>query len=423
MKVRSLFKIFGLMVAAGVFVGFPLVGHTQQLTPEERLGKLLLFDLKLSIHNNQSCASCHAPTSGWTGPIPGINRKGAVYFGSIRTAFGNRKPPSAAYATTSPLFNYDPGEGLFYGGNFWDGRATGWDLGNPAADQARGPFLNPVEQALPDKAAVVQKVCSSKYAPLFKQVWGADACDDVDAAYDNIALSIAVYEDSFEVNQFSSKYDAVKAGNAVFTELEEAGLKLFNGRGQCAACHVMDIEGTNADNLFTDYTFDNLGIPKNPLNPFYNTNPDFVDNGLGDFLRVLAKNDSWRSAPYVTTDVNALTDENLSEMASENDGKHKVPTLRNVDKRPGQGFVKAFGHNGYFKSLKGIVHFYNTRDVLPKCSGPFTEAQALAAGCWPAPEVAENVNADELGDLGLTDAEEDAIVAFMKTLSDGFLKP
>ena len=85
-------------------------------------------------------------------------------------------------------------------------------------------------------------------------------------------------------------------------------------------------------------------------------------------------------------------------------GKHKVPTLRNVDKRPGVGFTRAYGHNGYFKSLEEIVHFYNTRDIED----------------WPDPEVSENVNTDELGNLGLTPEEEGAIVAFMKTLTDGY---
>jgi cytochrome c peroxidase len=151
--------------------------------------------------------------------------------------------------------------------------------------------------------------------------------------------------------------------------------------------------------LFTDFTFDNLGIPKNPENPVYNVDPDFVDLGLGGFLK---------KAGYEP------------EVYEPELGKHKVPTLRNVDLRPDEDSVKAYGHNGYFKTLEGIVHFYNTRDVKPVCPGLYTEAQALAADCWPAPEVAENVNTDELGDLGLTPEEEAAIVAFLKTLSDGY---
>ena len=103
-----------------------------------------------------------------------------------------------------------------------------------------------------------------------------------------------------------------------------------------------------------------------------------------------------------------------------NFGEFKVPTLRNVDLRPSDETVKAYGHNGYFKTLEGIVHFYNTRDVLPACPGDYTEAQAMAAKCWPAPEVAENVNTGELGDLSLSAEEEAAIVAFLKTLSDGY---
>ena len=107
--------------------------------------------------------------------------------------------------------------------------------------------------------------------------------------------------------------------------------------------------------------------------------------------------------------------------AGETLGKFKVPTLRNVDSRPEPDFVKAYGHNGFFKSLKGIVHFYNTRDTLPACPKGFTEAQALANNCWPPPEIAVNVNTKEMGNLGLTSDEEDAIVAFLRTLSDGYI--
>jgi cytochrome c peroxidase len=411
-----------VLICATVLLAASVVIVTaQDLWPIEQLGKSIFFDQNLSINQNQSCASCHAPEWGWTGPESDINAGGAVYEGSIPGRFGDRKPPSAAYATVSPIFHMDK-KGLFVGGNFWDGRATGEKLGNPAADQAQGPFLNPVEQALPDSACVVWRVCTATLYPVsFEDVWGAGACDiewpaDVetvcategttvglsdadraksDMAYDDIALSIAAYEASPEVNAFTSKYDWTFKGKVKLTKQEQRGYALFRGKGKCHRCHISNGQGA----LFTDFTFDNLGIPKNPENPVYNVDPDFVDPGLGGFLK---------KAGYEP------------EVYEPELGKHKVPTLRNVDLRPDEDSVKAYGHNGYFKTLEGIVHFYNTRDVKPVCPGLYTEAQALAADCWPAPEVAENVNTDELGDLGLTPEEEAAIVAFLKTLSDGY---
>ena len=398
------------------------------LTAEEQLGKSIFFDDNLSINRNQSCAACHAPEVGWTGPDSAINTAGSVYEGSIAGRFGDRKPPSAAYATPSPVFHLDR-SGLFVGGNFWDGRATGEKLGNPAADQALGPFLNPVEQALPDSACVVYRVCDpvvpEDYPISFEAVWGDEACDiawpnDIetvcategttvdlsdadraksDMAYGNIGLSIAVYEDSPEVNAFSSKYDQTFGGKVKLSRLEQRGFALFRGKGKCHRCHTSN--GQQA--LFTDFTFDNLGVPKNPVNPVYDVDPDFIDLGLGGFLS---------------------TREEYEDLAAENVGKHKVPTLRNVDLRPNEDFVKAYAHNGYFKTLEGIVHFYNTRDVKVSCEsiGVFdaVEADALANDCWPEPEVAENVNTAELGDLGLSSDEEAAIVAFLKALSDGY---
>jgi cytochrome c peroxidase len=372
-----------------------MVAAQDVLSDVEQLGKSIFFDDNLSINQNQSCAVCHAPEVGWTGPDSAINAGGAVYEGSIPGRFGDRKPPSSAYATQSPVF-YQDKKGMFVGGNFWDGRATGEMLGNPAADQALGPFLNPVEQALAMPADVVERVCASTYGDLFRQVWGEEACDpdNVDMAYGNIGLSIAAYEASPEVNAFSSKYDLTYKGMAKLTKEEQRGFALFRGKGMCHRCHISN--GQMA--LFTDFTFDNLGVPQNPENPA-GVAPDFVDPGLGGFLR----NEGYPEDVY------------MAEW-----GKHKVPTLRNVDLRPDAGFVKAYAHNGYFKSLEGIVHFYNTRDVKEVCPGDYTEVQALAEDCWPPPEVAENVNTDELGDLGLTPEEEAAIVAFMKALSDGF---
>jgi cytochrome c peroxidase len=262
-----------------------------------------------------------------------------------------------------------------------------------------GPFLNPVEQNNASKQAVCEIVAAAKYADLYEEVWGEPiSCEteDVDAFYDRVGLSIAAYEASAEVNQYSSKFDAYLAGEAELTEQEASGLELFNGKAMCSACHPS--EGPYP--LFTDFTYDNLGVPKNPDNPFYDMdavffpddspiNPEgdaWIDNGLGDFLR---------------------TRPEYAAYADANDGKHKVPTLRNVDLRPGAGFVKAYMHNGVFKSLEEVVHFYNTRDVED----------------GPDPEVLANVNTDELGDLGLSDEEEAAIVAFLKTLNDGYWTP
>jgi cytochrome c peroxidase len=398
-RLRIIYIISALLLIFAVGLG-----TAYALTPIEELGKSIFFDNNLSINNNQSCAACHAPESGWTGPDSAINAHGAVYEGSIPGRFGNRKPPSSAYATLSPILYVDK-KGLFTGGNFWDGRATGEKLGNPAADQAQGPFLNPLEQALATPADVVTRVCAStSYGNLFRQVWGEAVCDpaNVNEAYDDIALSIAAYEDSPEVNAFTSKYDYAK-GNAVLTMQERRGFALFQGKGKCRLCHLS--AGQNP--LFTDFTYDNLGVPRNPENPFYYADPmfnplgyDWIDLGLGGFLETRG-------------DYAAYADANL--------GKHKVPTLRNVDLRPYPEFVKAYGHNGYFKSLEGIVHFYNTRDVLSTCPVGYTEAQALAADCWPSPEVLQNMNTSELGNLGLSPEEEAAIVTFLKTLSDGYM--
>jgi cytochrome c peroxidase len=179
------------------------------LTPVEQLGKALFFDQTLSKNSNQSCASCHDPAVGYTGPDSQVNAHGAVYAGSDPALFGNRKPPAAAYAGDSPPLTYDAGRLTWVGGMFWDGRADGTVLGDPLAEQAKGPFLNPLEMALSSPGELCEKVAAGTYTGLFGEVYGAGSldCGQADEVYDQIGFAIAAYERSAEVNPYTSKFD------------------------------------------------------------------------------------------------------------------------------------------------------------------------------------------------------------------------
>lgn len=342
-----------------------------ELTAKQQLGKLLYFDENLSTPAGQSCASCHLPATAFVDPDFAM----PVSEGVIAGRFGGRNTPPASYAMFSQPFGWDPEEGMYMGGQFWDGRAA--DL----VEQAKGPFLNPVEMNNPDKEAVVIKVFDNKteYPALFKSVYNLaahTALRDVDKAYDLIADAIAAYEQSGELNKFTSKFDYYLAGEAELTADEAEGLALFNDprKGNCAACHPSTILGGEAAPLFTDFSYDNLGVPANLNIPYYN--PASPDIGLA-------------ANPMVVIDGQAD-----AEM-----GKFKVPSLRNI------GVSWPYMHNGVFNTLDEVVDFYNTRDTDNK---------------WPDPEVAANVNDTELGNLGLRDDEADKIVAFLMTLTDGY---
>ncbi len=365
-------SLYAVLIAASMLLGCPTeepVDEAPWTVEEALVGKMAFFDTNLSSPPGQSCASCHSPDSGYSEPHSQL----PVSQGANPTMVGNRNSPSAAYATFSPTFHFDEAEGLYVGGQFWDGRAD--DL----VAQAQGPFLAALEMGMADEAAVIAAVRSSDYGELFELVYGEGALDEVETAYVQLAEAIAAYEASDEVNRFTSKYDHYLAGEASLTPQEERGLELFESedKGNCAACHPSEPDGATAP-LFTDFTYDNLGVPKNPDNPFYDLpaslNPegeDFVDLGLGGVLEDPAE-----------------------------DGKVKVPTLRNI------GLTPPYMHNGVFASLREVVDFYNTRDV----------------GTWDPPEADANVNDEELGDLGLTEAEVDDIVAFMMTLNDGWAR-
>jgi len=449
-----------ILITAALVISFAMAWQQASVSAQAQsadsesmvaLGKAIFFDANLSANGTQSCATCHAPEVGYVGPDSLVNLGGAVYQGALPTHFGNRKPPTAAYAGDSPVFHFDEEQGGWFGGMFWDGRATGSVLGDPLAEQGQGPFLNPLEQAIANAQVLCVKVKKAHYAGLFEEVWGAGSLDcakDVNGVYERIGKSIAAYERSAEVNPFTSKFDLfwdnaiaadkdvtmIKCGmggggmggamgcpgggmdpnrwtafrNLGLADAELQGLAVFNdpNRANCASCHTLE-PGSDGYPLFTDFGYDNIGIPRNPNNPFYSMpptwNPDgenWVDYGLGGYLK------STGAEPQVYE----------PEM-----GKFKVPTLRNVDLRPSEDLVKAYGHNGYFKSLEDIVFFYHWRAMMDNgCMGGGGMGGGMGcegmANMFPPPEVDQNRTP-----LGMFPRPQvDNIVAFLKTLSDGY---
>jgi cytochrome c peroxidase len=342
--------------------------ETPTLSRKEQLGKLLFFEKTLSTPVGQDCSACHKPEFAFADPDTGL----PVSRGAVEGRYGNRNDMPAAYSAYIPPLHMDTVENIWVGGLFWDGRA------NSLEEQAMGPPLNPLEMANLDTVSIKEKLNELEYADMFIEIYGPDALKDPSTAFSNMADAIAAYERSAELNRFDSKYDHFLRGEAELSEQEIRGMGLFvaEGKGNCAACHPSTPAQDGTPPLFTDFTYDNLGAPKNPENPFYTLSSDLNPDGFD----------------YVDLGL-AITVNDPAE-----NGKFRVPTLRNVALTP------PYLHNGVFKTLYQVVAFYNTRDVGP----------------WPLPEVAENVNDEELGDLGLTNQEIEDIVAFLLTLSDGW---
>ncbi len=342
--------------------------EVSDLTQKEQLGKLLFFEESLSTPEGQSCATCHDPAVGFADPLTEL----PVSRGAVHGLYGNRNDMPVSYSMYVPALHYDSTEEVWLGGLFWDGRA------NSLAEQAMGPPLNPLEMANQDTALLAVKIRSLDYSDQFAEIYGDHALNDPDSAFFYMADALAAYERSKEVNPFSSKFDLWQRGESALTEQEQRGFMLFvvESKGNCAACHPHTPLEDGTPALFTDFTYDNLGTPPNGESPFLllssEYNPDgfnYRDPGLAETL------------------------DDPSEL-----GKFRVPTLRNVAITP------PYMHNGVFKTLYQVVAFYNTRDVAP----------------WPEPETFANLNVDEMGNLGLTNQEVEDIVAFLKTLSDGW---
>jgi cytochrome c peroxidase len=465
----------------------PIIQNNGQAAVEI-LGKLMNFDKNISPNENAACASCHMPYAAFSGPIPSVNLTMIAYPGSVHFRAAKRTAQRYTYASYFPTLQYDAVQGAFFGGNFWDSRATGYLIRNPSAEQSQFPPVDPDEMGNSDTACVTYKLSLAAYRPLFEEIWGAGSFDinwpsntaqicatpngaaslggsttpvalspadrtRSNADFDHWAQSLNAYEHSLSVSPFTSKFDAYLAGSYTLTADEQAGYNLFRGKGNCNSCHLdgrstaptpQPPNGTapnsedtgvtaNVTPVFTCFGSANLGLPKNPRVAFYyeatpdsfgfTVNPEgfaYTDYGLGTFLR-----SGFGSAP--------VPNSSWRQFASVSDGQMQVSTARDValtppqcptTEAPGPYFQKEFFHNGYIKSLKQLVHFYNTRDVypFPVESGNCPAGTVEKVNCWPEPEVPQNRDMT-IGSLGLTDQEENQIVIFLQTLNDGFTTP
>ncbi|MCA9149434.1 MAG: hypothetical protein KDA92_09055 [Planctomycetales bacterium] len=404
------------------------------------LGHALFNDETLSNPTGQSCASCHAQAAGWTFPNSRVNEQSGLVPGANTDRLSRRRPPSLGYLALAPATApvYSEAIGTYAGGYFYDGRAASLD------DQVAGPLLGSDEMNN-TREGVVRAVAEGPHAALFERAFGI-SCDrlTVDEAFDKIKTAIVAFECSPTFAPFSSKFDAYLRGTAALTPIELAGLQLFTGSrtgrpggaavksAGCATCHTLD--EVNEQHLFSSSSFHNIGVPGNPAASYHRqtnavANPSrlniardtFIDFGLGDVL--------YRRLSLPPGNVGSGSDGRGDFLRI--NGKFKTPTLRNVDARPTPDFVKSYGHNGYFKSLEQLVHFYNTRN-LTTARGEvinFTErdpyARLQGQPIWPPPEIADPTTLENptgirglLGNLGLTSTDEANLVAFLRTLSD-----
>jgi cytochrome c peroxidase len=356
-----------------------------QLSAVETLGQKIFNDDHLSEPAGMSCTTCHAVNRAFTGPAnPSGSGSATVAPGIIAGTSGLRNVPTAAYSLYSPAFtNGSDGPS---GGQFYDGRAVN------LAEQAKGPFLNADEMANTSKEMVISKIRSAAYVNEFIRVWGTDSLNDSDQAYERVAASLAAFEKTAQFHRFNAKYDFFLAGRVALTQQEARGLALFNDKtkGNCAACHPSMPREGGSPPLFTDFSYDNLGVPRN------NSIAANLDHAFYD-LGLCGPNRSDISDPKLC-------------------GKFKVPTLRNI------ALTAPYMHNGFFQNLRDVVEFYATRDTNP--SKWYTGA--VKFDDLPAQYLA-SVNTKEvplnrsLGDSPALNAQDiDDIVAFLNTLTDGF---
>lgn len=345
---------------------------------EAALGEALFSDTNLSKNRTQACATCHNPDFGFADPRE-TEAGRAVSLGDDGASLGDRNAPTAGYARFAPVFHQDE-EGRFLGGQFLDGREP--DL----AGQAGQPPLNPIEMGMPDKASVVARLKENpRYVAAFKTFYGDNVFDDPEEAYKAMTQAIAAFEQTPVFAPFDSKYDRFLRGEEKLTDQEELGRLLFFSQQftNCNLCHQLRRSPMAGDETFSNYQYHNIGIPENEaVRQLNGKAEDFVDHGL-------------------------LENPAVDDAAQ--DGKFKVPSLRNV------AVTGPYMHNGIFKDLRTAILFYNKynsksakRQINPETGRP-----------WGDPEVPGTLSEKELTHgPALDDERIDALVAFLKTLTD-----
>lgn len=363
------------VVAASL--GAPLAAAPAFDSPEA-LGQALYFDTDLSKNRSQSCATCHDPAAGFVDPRETAAGR-AVSLGDDGVSLGDRNAPTASYAALTPPFHLDD-QGRWIGGQFLDGRAADLEA------QAGGPPLNPIEMGLPDKAAVVARLRQNPdYVASMQALFAADLFEDTDRTYAAMTRAIAAYERSAEFAPFDSRYDRFLRGEYTLTAEEDLGRVLFFSQQftNCNLCHQLRRSAIDPAETFSNYQYHNIGVPENTeVRALNGSEPGFVDPGL-------------------------LANPQVDDPAQR--GKFKVPTLRNV------AVTGPYMHNGVFRDLRTVVLFYNKYNSRAEARQINPETGAR----WRDPEVAESISIKELTTgPALDDQRIDALVAFLKTLTD-----
>lgn len=368
------YSSFAIAIAILVICG----GATAEpLTTLNDLGQALFFDENLSFNRNQSCASCHDPEYGFADPRRAAN--GSFSLGDDGVSLGDRNAPSAAYAAFVPGFSRNK-KGVWAGGMFWDGRASGLE------EQAGGPPLNPIEMGMPNQQSVVQRLQENpEYVAAFQSLFGAGVFDQTEAAFNGMTQAIASFERSDLFSPFDSKYDRFLRGEVELSNQEELGRLLFFSQQftNCNLCHQLKSSPIDPAETFSNYEYHNIGVPENVAGRAENgVEPGTVDQGL-------------INNPLVT------------DLAHQ--GKFKTPTLRNV------AVTGPYMHNGVFQDLRTVVLFYNRYNSLSEAR----QINPETGKAFDLPEVAHSLSVKELTHgPALDDQRIDALVAFLKSLTD-----